>query len=365
MREIATTLEGTLLPRERVRTALSRQTPDRAPKTMSLCPSQLERFRQETGSDDPASYFGFEVRGVGPGPLQTTADFSPYLRDLPADARVDEWGIGWVPGDFHFERIIHPLRDANTVQDIERYPFPDLAAPERFTTMAGQIEAVHQAGYAAVAHCTPVGGTVFWPAYKLRGMEALLMDLVVTPELAGALLDRVTEISAALAARLASYDIDVLWLADDFGTQRALMMRHETWREWFKGRLRAVVDAARAVNPKVLIAFHSDGKIDEIIPDLIDIGIDVLNPLQPEVMDPARIKREYGQDLAFWGGVGTQTTMPFGTAAEVRQVVKQLIETVGAGGGFLIAPTHVVEPEVPWENILAFMDAVEEYGRYY
>jgi uroporphyrinogen decarboxylase len=112
------------------------------------------------------------------------------------------------------------------------------------------------------------------------------------------------------------------------------------------------------------VAFHSDGKIDEIIPDLIEIGVDVLNPLQPEVMDPAAIKREFGRDLAFWGGVGTQTTMPFGSPAEVRETVRTLIQTVGTGGGFLIAPTHVVEPEVPWENILAFMQSVETYGSY-
>lgn len=353
-----------MLPRERVLTTLRRQTPDRAPKIMSLCPSQMERFRQETGRDDPAAYFGFEVRNVGPGPLQAAADFSAYVRDYPPDARVDEWGIGWVKGDFHFERIIHPLRDAQTAQEIERYPFPDLAAPERFGMLAAQIEAVHSAGYAAVAHCTPVGGTVFWPAYKLRGMEQLLMDLVAEPALAGTLLDKVTEISAALAARLASYDIDILWLADDFGTQRALIVRPEAWKEWFKERLRRVIEAAKSVNPRLLVAFHSDGKIDEIIPQLIEIGVDVLNPLQPEVMDPARIKREYGNDLAFWGGVGTQTTMPFGSPAEVKRVIQELIATVGAGGGLLVAPTHVVEPEVPWENVLAFIQAVDQFGQY-
>jgi uroporphyrinogen decarboxylase len=195
-------------------------------------------------------------------------------------------------------------------------------------------------------------------------MEALLMDLVTDPLLAGTLLDKVTEVCTALAARLATYDIDVLWLADDFGTQRGLFVHPDTWRQWFKERLRTVVDAAKSVNPDLLVALHSDGKVDEIIPDLIDIGIDVLNPLQPEVMDPAAIKREYGQDLAFWGGVGTQTTLPFGSPSEVRDVVRDLISTVGAGGGFLIAPTHLVEPEVPWENILAFVDAVEEYGQY-
>ena len=205
---------------------------------------------------------------------------------------------------------------------------------------------------------------MFWPAYKLRGMEALLMDLMTEPLLAGTLLDRVTEISAALAARLATHDVDVLLLADDFGTQRALIVRPDEWREWLKPRLRTVISAAKSINPSLLVAFHSDGKVDEIIPDLIEIGVDVLNPLQPEVLDQAAIKREFGKDLAFWGGVGTQTTMPFGSAADVREVVRRLIATVGQGGGLLIAPTHLVEPEVPWENITAFIDAVAEFGRY-
>jgi uroporphyrinogen decarboxylase len=251
------------------------------------------------------------------------------------------------------------------------YPYPNLITEERFAGYAERIAEVHRQGYAVIANCMAVGGTVFWPAYKLRGMEAILMDLVANPDFAGALLDIVTEMMAGLAARLASYDIDILWLADDFGTQRALMMRPTVWRTWFKERLRTVITAAKnARRPstgsgrELLVAFHSDGKIDEIIPDLIEIGVDVLNPVQPEVMDPAAIKREFGRDLAFWGGLGTQTTLPFGSPDEVRRTVRDLIATVGAGGGFLIAPTHVVEPEVPWENIIAFVEAVEEFGRY-
>jgi uroporphyrinogen decarboxylase len=352
-------------PRERVLTALSRRVPDRVPRTMSLCPSQVERFRQETGAEHPGRYFGFEVRSVGPREVACDTDFSRYLGPLPPHARVDEWGIAWVRGsEFHFERMIHPLREATSVRDVEAYPFPDLAAPERFIDFAARVQEVHDEGLAAVASVTPVGGTVFWPAYKLRGMEALLMDLVAEPAFAEALLDRVTDISAALAARLATFDVDILWLADDLGTQRALIVSRPSWRRWFMERLRRVVEAAKRVNPRLLVAFHSDGKIDEIIPDLIDIGIDVLNPLQPEVMDIAAIKREYGRHLAFWGGVGTQTTMPFGTAAEVRQAVRDLIRAVGEGGGLLVAPTHLVEPEVPWENIMAFVEAVEEYGVY-
>ncbi|NPV06399.1 MAG: hypothetical protein HPY83_00375 [Anaerolineae bacterium] len=354
-----------MTPRERVLTALSRRVPDCVPKTMSLCPSQLERFRQETSAEDPASYFGFEVRDVHPLPARPSGDLTPYRRGYPEGARVDEWGVGWAKGsEYHFERILHPLAGARSVQEIARYPLPDLAAEERFAGFAAAVTSLHEQGLAVVAHCTPLGGTVFWPAYKLRGMEALMMDMMTTPELAEALLDRVTEVSSRLAARLASFDIDVLWLADDFGTQRALMMRPALWRSWFKPRLQQVIDAARSARAGLLVAFHSDGKIDEIIPDLIDIGVDVLNPLQPEVTNIAAIKREYGGHLAFWGGVGTQTTLPFGSPTDVRQAVRELILAVGAGGGLLVAPTHLVEPEVPWENILALVQAVEDYGWY-
>jgi len=351
-------------PRERVITALSRRVPDRVPKTMTLCPSQLARFRQETGCTDPLAYFNIEVRTVDPLPAYNPADFGRYLGDIPADARIDEWGIAWMRGDFHFERMIHPLRNATTVQDVLTYPYPDLVAEERFIGYAERIAEVRRQGYAVIANCMGVGGTVFWPAYKLRGMEALLVDLIANPDFTATLLDIVTEMMAGSAHRLAHYDIDVLWLADDFGTQRGLMMRPKTWRTWFKQRLRTVIAAAKAVRPNLLIAFHSDGKIDEIIPDLIEIGVDVLNPLQPEVMDLSAIKREFGKHLAFWGGLGTQTTLPFGSPAKVRQTVRDLITTVGVDGGFLIAPTHVVEPEVPWEDIIAFVEAVEEFGQY-
>ena len=110
--------------------------------------------------------------------------------------------------------------------------------------------------------------------------------------------------------------------------------------------------------------YHSDGVIYDIIPELIEIGVDVLNPVQPECVDPVLLKQQYGNKLSFWGTVGTQTTMPFGSPQDVRDTVRHMIETVGDGGGFLIAPTHLLEPEVPWENIEAFVQAVREFGTF-
>lgn len=350
-------------PRQRVLAALRREQPDHVPKDMIFTPAILDLFRAKTGADDPASYFELEVRRLEPLPARASGDFSPYLPMVPPRGHVDEWGVCWVPGSIHhFEDMVHPLAAFSTVDDVERYPFPDLVAPERFVGYTQRVDQLHQAGYAVVGSCTPLGGTVFWPAYKLRGMEALLLDMLTNEDYATALLDRVTGISAGLAAHVAAAGVDVVWMADDFGTQIDLMMSLPMWRRWFKGRLAEVVAAAKQANPQALVAFHSDGAISQIIPELIEIGVDALNPVQPECMDPAAIKARFGDRLSFWGTVGTQTTLPFGTPDEVRAVVRERIRTVGEGGGLVLAPTHVVEPEVPWENIVAFVDAVQEFG---
>ena len=189
------------------------------------------------------------------------------------------------------------------------------------------------------------------------------MDLVLNEEFAAFILDRLTEMQCDGMRFIADCDVDVVITGDDMGTQRGMMMSPDMWRKWFKPRMAKVIEAARSVKPDVHVWYHSDGDVRDIIPELIEIGVDVLNPVQPECMDPAELKRLYGDRLNFWGTVGTQTTMPFGTPEEVRRVVRERIETVGKdGGGLLIAPTHVLEPDVPWENVVAFFDAVREFG---
>jgi uroporphyrinogen decarboxylase len=125
-----------------------------------------------------------------------------------------------------------------------------------------------------------------------------------------------------------------------------------------------IIRACRAVNPELKIFYHSDGYIEPIIPDLIEIGVDVLNPVQPDSMDPAKLKAKYGDRLAFWGTVGTPTLWAWGTPADIRAEVRERIETVGRGGGLIISPAYDLEPEVPWQNVLAFFEAVDEYGTY-
>jgi uroporphyrinogen decarboxylase len=328
---------------------------DRPPLSLNLCAAQIETMKARTGKGNIYEVFPLDVRACEAVRLEVNPSLagSKYFEVTRGAERVNEWGIGFNTGDFHFESMVHPLAAFDDKEDAAAMPMPHPVvlpdAKERFDT-------VKEAGFACVGTVAPVGGTVFWPAYKLRGMEQLLCDMISTPEYAEILFDRVMNISIEIARVNAEAGADIIWLADDFGTQRDMMMSLEMWRHWFKDRLAKVVDAVKLVNPHILIALHSDGKIDAIISDLIDIGIDILNPLQPECMDPVNIKRRFGDRLAFWGGIGTQTTMPFGTAEEVRRETRSLINNVGKGGGLLVAPTHVVEPEVPWDNILALVE---------
>jgi len=358
-------MRNRLTPRERVLTALRRRVPDRVPREMGFTPPMLEEFRHRTEATDSAEHFDFEVRTVDLAPTRQQVDFSPYLGPLPPDAWVNEWGIGHVPGSlYHFHDYVHPLQNISTVKELRAYPFPDVTAEYRYTDMANEVADWHRRGYAVQAEIPHPSGTLFECAWLLRGLENLLADFLANPDLAAALLDHLTASGIKSAARLAQAGIDILLTGDDVGMQRRMMMSPQLWRKWLKPRLAEVISAAKKVNPDLLVFYHSDGVIDPIIPELIEIGVDILNPVQPECMDPVQLKREYGNDLAFWGTIGTQTTMPFGTPGEVKAVVKERIETVGQGGGLLLAPTHVIEPDVPWENVVAFFEAVEEYGRY-
>ena len=355
--------------RDNLLATLSRKTPEWVPRGGNLSPAQMEHLKERTGSDDPARYFRMDpLGGVGIGRTRLQTDFSEYHRYYaqpmsPDRTRVDEFGVGWVRGSlFHFEDMVHPMHTFTTLEEFKRFPYPDLTADYRRVGVAERVVELHAEGLPAVAAIPCLGGTIFETSWRMRGMENMLADLLVNPDLASYHLDKLTEMAVDNARFLGSCGIDMLHTSDDVATQRGMMMSPDAWRRWFKPRLGAVIAAARERNPNLHVWYHSDGDCRAIIPDLVEIGVTVLNPVQPECMDPAWVKREYGKHLAFWGTIGTQTTLPFGTAAEVRETVKRMIEIVGEGGGLFIAPTHVIEPDVPWENIEALYYACDEFG---
>jgi uroporphyrinogen decarboxylase len=177
-------------------------------------------------------------------------------------------------------------------------------------------------------------------------------------------MDEVARRTGYLATRYAEAGVDIIQFGDDIGSQGAMMISPNTWRKFLKPRMAGIIADVKAANPQVLVFYHSDGRFEPVIPDLIEIGVDILNPVQPESMDIAELKRLYGDRLSFWGGVGVQTTLPFGTSDDVRCVVKRLIQEAGPGGGLVVSPAHVIEPDVPWENVETFVEAVRRYGSY-
>ncbi len=357
--------------RERVNAALRHQKCDRVPFDFALgfSPYQLEQFRRRTGQSDPDAYFGADVRGTGIGPTRLRQDYSRYVDAsmLPANGFVDEWGQGHIPSTSndqyhsHLEGYVYPMLRLRTCQQAMDYPLPDIEAEYRYEAAARDIARYHDQGLAVMAG---MACTIFEVAWYMRSMELLLMDFVDNPEFATALLDRITAKRVVQAERFAELGPDVIMFGDDVASQRGMLMSVPMWRRWLKPRLARVIAAARRVNPDVLIFYHTDGDGTAIVPDLIEIGVQILNPVQPECMDPFALKKTYGDRLSFWGTLGTQSTLPFGTPDDVRRDIRKRCEIVGAGGGLLIAPTHMVEPEVPWENLVAFVEAVKEYGQY-
>ncbi len=154
----------------------------------------------------------------------------------------------------------------------------------------------------------------------------------------------------------------MLFFGDDIGMQSSIMMSEDMYVEWFKPRLTKLIKEVKAINPDILIFYHSCGYIEPFIPHLIEAGVDVLNPIQPECMDFEEIHAKYGDKISFHGTIGTQTTMPFGTPDEVKAEVTKNLTLAGKKGGLFCAPTHMLEPEVPWENILAYVEACKEFN---
>jgi uroporphyrinogen decarboxylase len=346
-------------PRERVLAAISHRPPDKVPKTAEFTPAVMQTFREKTGSNNPEEYFGMEPREVRFSPTVAKNDFSPYLGSLPPGTEITEFGVAHIAGNFyHFTKMVHPLRNMREANELLAYPWPDLPADYRHRDLESRVQALHDQGWFVSAWV----GHIFEIAWYMRGMEQLFLDFLDNPEFAGVLLDKITQYNCFIARRMAEAGVDMLSMGDDVGMQRSLMMKPETWRRWLKPRLAQVIAAGRAVNPKIPAFYHSDGNILSIIPEIIEAGVTVLNPVQPECMDPVALKEQYGEALAFWGTIGTQTTMPFGTPEEVERTVRERIETIGKGGGLVLAPTHTLEPDVPWENILALFNAVEKYG---
>jgi len=266
---------------------------------------------------------------------------------FPDNTYVDEFGIKWKIHEYvDFIPIHHPIQ---SYDDLDDFAFPDPEASWRFDIFYETVEKYGDEFFIPGG----IGFTLFERAWVLRGFENILMDFYRNPDFVEKLLDKIMEYCIKLAQNIVKTGIDMFYIGDDYGTQQGLIMPPAIWRKYFKPRLKKIFSVAK--NKGLPIALHSDGNVYSIIKDLIDIGLDVLNPCMPHALDLNRLQKEFGGCLTLWGTLDTQNTLPFGTKEDVAREVKQRIKEHGQNGGLILAPVHTVLPEVPIENYLMFI----------
>ncbi len=392
-----------LTPRERVLAVLEHEKPDRVPLAIGAdLTTGIQEFAYrrllahlniadeyqplydwyELGAPNPAEAvlrrLHSDVRGIHDRfPVETYA----FNRSRPPGSPyVDDWGVGQpeIEPGIYFPAL-HPLQSANRPEDLLAYPWPDMHDPARYAHLRAEVERLAEENRYAIVGA-PWLISPLERAFQLQGMQAFLLNLVDAPDFAAALLRKITDLClqnldhflAATGDRL-----DMIILADDLGTQTNLLISPRTYRSLLKPLHAELIARVRAhsrarvtpqncgVTPQNCgVMFHSDGDVFPLLDDFVEIGVDILNPVQitGRMADLAQLKQRYGRRLVFCGAIDTQRVLPLGSPAEVRAEVKRVIETLGADGGYLLAAVHTIPNETPPENILAMVDAALEFG---
>jgi uroporphyrinogen decarboxylase len=351
--------EALMKPRERFLKAVRREEPDRIP--------QLVRWGKEVGQR-LASIFGVSGPELGTRigndaivcQVGINAEMEMSKGDLQeGETYVTEWGVVYQRQSGFNNPIEHPLKAR---EDLEPYSFPDPHAPHKMNEVNEVMRKYHD-DYAVIVD---LSSTFFEASMAhLRGMENFLLDCYDDPAWVGSLLDGVADYYIQLGTRAVKLGVDVVRIGDDIGTQTGMLIPPDLWRDLVKPRMVRMIQAFKKINPEIIILYHSCGDFRPVIGDLIDIGVEFLSTMQQVgSMNPLEIKDEFGDRVAFKGGLDTQQLLPNGTPEEVREGVKDVIRAYAPGGGYVFMPAHMLYPDVPTENIWAMLEAVKEYGNY-
>jgi uroporphyrinogen decarboxylase len=368
--------------------ALNHQEPDRVPLDIggggatSIVVEGYERLKCALGIRGETRIMNkvFRVAFLEESVMQRLGSDCRFITGKPgsrlAPACADEntftdvWGVTYRKayygdGCHYWELASSPLADA-TIEDLDRYPWPDPLDPSRTAGLAEEAKALYEnTAYALVGDG---GFKSFWElAWALRGLEQMLTDLVVNPEFVTALLDKLLRINIAATGPFldaAGRYIQVFRTGDDVAAQTGLLMSAKTYRTLLKPVYKKYLDFVRS-KTEAKIFYHSCGNITDLIDDLVEIGITIINPVQVSAMgDTAALKARFGSKVTFWGGIDTQHVLPQGSVADVECEVRRRIHDLGPSGGFVVAAVHNIQPDVPPENILALADAVRKFGTY-
>jgi uroporphyrinogen decarboxylase len=380
-------------PRERVLTAIHHEQPDRVPLVIGVsnatgikmkpykgikaisgvrAPDNYIYDRPELGTaeidEETMLRLHSDVRGV--------LDLEPEKvrkwnrkRDPHSDY-IDSWGSGQTeitPGDWF--PSVHPLPDARTAEDLDSYQgWPDMSDPTRVAHVRESARRLAEENQYAIM-ATPWLLFPFERAFAMQGMDTFLLNMARDPDFARALLEKIAVYCKQLMGRFLQElgdNVDIIKIGDDLGTQDSLMISPKMYREILKPVHADFINFIKA-RTKAKIFFHSDGDVAPLIDDFIEIGVDILNPIQTSagsMSDLSSLKKRFGNNIVFCGGIDTHRVLPFGSIGEVRREVRRVMQILGPGGGCMIGAVHTVMDEVPPENVLAMVDAVEEFGHY-
>lgn len=381
-----------LTPRQRVLTTINHEEPDRVPiiigtsNTTTLKAQPYRRLKAKLGLQTPDNYIYDwpELGSVAPdeivlerlhGDARGVLDRFPahvYSRNQsrpPHASFIDDWGSGQIevePG--HWYPGVHPLAEASTLEEIEGYPWPDMDDPSRVAHVRQQARRLAEEDrYAIIA--TPWLLFPLERAFAMQGMDRFLLNLALHPEFAHALLVKIAGLCQELMGhflRELGDNVDIIKIGDDLGTQDRLLISPTMYRQVLKP-IHAAYIAFIKGHTQAKVLFHTDGDVFDLLDDFVEIGVDILNPIQTsagKMANLAELKRRYGRNLVFCGALDTQRVLPSGTPEEVRQEVRRVIDLLGPGGGYMLASVHTIMDEVPPENILAMVDAAVESGGY-
>jgi len=363
-------------PRERVLHALRRDAqPDLVPLHFDLCRSLLEDFGRKLGIpvEYTTSYYEDVTYRISANALRTAmgSDCVVVGGSLPAGYShletadgciVNEFGMVMRQGPLYMEVIEAPLADVSSVDEVRRFPMPDPLAEGRFDGAQADIVRFKD-DYFIIGDLEL---TMFEMAWHMTGMEQAMLAMSLGEPYFELLLDRVKTFSIGVGKRLVELGVDAVWTGDDFGSQHGMLISPTMWRDIFKPRYAELFAELRAANPELLICYHSDGAVAPILDDLVEIGMNVFNPVQPNVPghDPRTLKAQRGDRLSFWGAIDQQHLLPYGTPEEIERDVAEKIAALGPGGGYLCAPAHIIQADTSTENVEAFIQAVQTHGAY-
>jgi uroporphyrinogen decarboxylase len=333
----------TITPRERVLTALAHRQPDITPWQIDLTQEARHNTAVYLGDPDFVAKIGNHLAGCEDG----------YFVEVRPDHWQDQFGILWnrtIDKDIgNVEEYLLPEADLSHYT----FPQPDL---ERNAGLYERLIAANPDRF----RFGGVGFSMFERAWTLRGMENVLADMILNPAFVDDLMDRILEYNLIVIEHALRYDFDCLRFGDDWGQQTGLIMGPKLWRRFIKPRVAVMYRKVKEAGKFVMQ--HACGAVQELFPDLIEMGLDIFNTFQPEVMDVAWAKREYGRHLTFYGGISTQQVLPRVSAAALKPLIRQMMATVGKDGGYIVAPTHAIPRDVPPENIVAFIETVQGQG---